>query len=82
MTDTELKAMFEKETAKVEIQTSIYADETMIYELPVKSAKVVSGSTANSRKFKYTLNGLRQPQRIFSTTETTLPTMALTRTRK
>lgn len=65
MTDTELKAMFEKETAKVEIQTSIYADETMIYELPVKSAKVVSGSTANSRKFKYTLNGLKTATKEF-----------------
>ena len=65
MTDTELKAMFEKETAKVEIQTSIYADETMIYELPVKSAKVVSGSTANSRKFKYTLNGLKTATKDF-----------------
>lgn len=65
MTDTELKTMFEKETAKVEIQTSIYADETMIYELPVKSAKVVSGSTANSRKFKYTLNGLKTATKDF-----------------
>lgn len=65
MTDTELKAMFEKESAKVEIQTSIYADETMIYELPVKSAKVVSGSTANSRKFKYTLNGLKTATKDF-----------------
>ena len=65
MTDTELKALFEKETAKVVIQTSIYADETMIYELPVKSAKVVSGSTANSRKFKYTLNGLKTATKDF-----------------
>lgn len=65
MTDTELKAMFEKETAKVEIQTSIYDDEVMIYELPVKSAEVVSGSTANSRKFKYTLNGLKTATKEF-----------------
>lgn len=65
MTDTELKAMFEKETAKVEIQTSIYADETMIYELPVKSAKVLTGKTASSRKFKYTLNGLKTATKEF-----------------
>ena len=65
MTDTELKAMFEKETAKVEIQTSIYADETMIYELPVKSAKVLRGTTASSRKFKYTLNGLKTATKEF-----------------
>ena len=65
MTDTELKAMFEKESAKVEIQTSIYADETMIYELPVKSAKVLRGTTASSRKFKYTLNGLKTATKEF-----------------
>lgn len=65
MTDTELKAMFEKETAKVEIQTSIYADETMIYELPVKSAKVLSGTTTSSRKFKYTLNGIKTATKEF-----------------
>ena len=37
MTDAEVKRLFEKKTAKVEIQTSIYADETAIYELPVKN---------------------------------------------
>lgn len=64
MTDTELKAMFEKETAKVEIQTSIYDDEVMIYELPVKTAEVVNG-TNGGKKFKYTLNGLKPATKEF-----------------
>lgn len=64
MTDTELKAMFEKESAKVEIQTSIYADEVMIYELPVKTAEVVNG-TNGGKKFKYTLNGLKMATKEF-----------------
>ena len=64
MTDTELKAMFEKESAKVEIQTSIYADEVMIYELPVKSADVVPGKNGG-KKFKYTLNGLKTATKEF-----------------
>lgn len=64
MTDTELKAMFEKESAKVEIQTSIYADEVMIYELPVKMAEVVNG-TNGGKKFKYTLNGLKTATKEF-----------------
>lgn len=64
MTDTELKAMFEKESAKVEIQTSIYADEVMIYELPVKTAGVVNG-TNGGKKFKYTLNGLKTATKEF-----------------
>lgn len=64
MTDTELKAMFEKESAKVEIQTSIYADEVMIYELPVKTAEVVNG-TNGGKKFKYTLNGLKPATKEF-----------------
>ncbi len=64
MTDTELKAMFEKESAKVEIQTSIYADEVMIYELPVKSAAVVPGENGG-KKFKYTLNGLKTATKEF-----------------
>ena len=64
MTDTELKAMFKKETAKVEIQTSIYADEVMIYELPVKSADVVPGENGG-KKFKYTLNGLKTATKEF-----------------
>ena len=64
MTDTELKAMFEKESAKVEIQTSIYADEVMIYELPVKSADVVPGENGG-KKFKYTLNGLKTATKEF-----------------
>ena len=64
MTDTELKAMFEKASAKVEIQTSIYADEVMIYELPVKSADVVPGENGG-KKFKYTLNGLKTATKEF-----------------
>ena len=64
MTDTELKAMFEKESAKVEIQTSIYADEVMIYELPVKTAEVVNG-TNGGKKFKYTLNSLKTATKEF-----------------
>lgn len=64
MTDTELKAMFEKESAKVEIQTSIYADEVMIYELPVKTAEVVNGKNGG-KKFKYTLNGLKTATKEF-----------------
>ena len=64
MTDTELKAMFEKESAKVEIQTSIYDDEVMIYELPVKTAEVVNG-TNGGKKFKYTLNGLKMATKEF-----------------
>ena len=64
MTDTELKAMFEKESAKVEIQTSIYADEVMIYELPVKTAEVVNGMNGG-KKFKYTLNGLKTATKEF-----------------
>ena len=64
MTDTELKAMFEKESAKVEIQTSIYADEVMIYELPVKTAEVVNG-TNGGKKFKYTLIGLKTATKEF-----------------
>ena len=65
MTDAELKSMFEQESAKVEIQTSIYADETAIYELPVKSATVVPGTTASSKKFKYTLDGLKTATKEF-----------------
>ena len=65
MTDAELKSMFEQESAKVEIQTSIYADETAIYELPVKNATVVPGTTASSKKFKYTLDGLKTATKEF-----------------
>ena len=65
MTDAELKSMFEQESAKVEIQTSIYADETAIYELPVKNATVVAGTTASSKKFKYTLDGLKTATKEF-----------------
>ena len=64
MAPDELKAMFEKESAKVEIQTSIYADEVMIYELPVKNAEVVNGQNGGKR-FKYTLNGLKTATKEF-----------------
>lgn len=64
MTDAELKSMFEQESAKVEIQTSIYADETAIYELPVKNASVVT-NTDGSKQFKYTLDGLKTATKEF-----------------
>ena len=56
--------MFEQESAKVEIQTSIYADETAIYELPVKNASVVT-NTDGSKQFKYTLDGLKTATKEF-----------------
>ena len=64
MTDAELKSMFEQESAKVEIQTSIYADETAIYGLPVKNASVVT-NTDGSKQFKYTLDGLKTATKEF-----------------
>lgn len=64
MTDAELKSMFEQESAKVEIQTSIYADETAIYELPVKNASVVTNADG-SKQFKYTLDGLKTATKEF-----------------
>lgn len=64
MTDAELKRMFEQESAKVEIQTSIYADETAIYGLPVKNASVVT-NTDGSKQFKYTLDGLKTATKEF-----------------
>ena len=64
MTDAELKSMFEQESAKVEIQTSIYADETAIYELPVKNASVVT-NTDGSKQFKFTLDGLKTATKEF-----------------
>ena len=64
MTQTELEALFKKESAKVEIQTSIYSDEVMIYELPVKTAKA-SGSDAAGYTFTYTLNGLKTATKEF-----------------
>ena len=64
MTDAELKSMFEQESANVEIQTSIYADETAIYELPVKNASVVT-NTDGSKQFKYTLDGLKTATKEF-----------------
>ena len=50
MTQTELEALFKKESAKVEIQTSIYSDEVMIYELPVKTAKANASDAAGRRQ--------------------------------
>ena len=64
MTKTELEALFKKESAKVEIQTSIYSDEVMIYELPVKTAKA-NGSDAAGYTFTYTLNGLKTATKEF-----------------
>lgn len=64
MTQTELEALFKKESAKVEIQTSIYSDEVMIYELPVKTAKA-NGSDAVGYTFTYTLNGLKTATKEF-----------------
>ena len=64
MTQTELEALFKKESAKVEIQTSIYSDEVMIYELPVKTAKA-NGSDADGYTFTYTLNGLKTATKEF-----------------
>ena len=63
-TQTELEALFKKESAKVEIQTSIYSDEVMIYELPVKTAKA-NGSDAAGYTFTYTLNGLKTATKEF-----------------
>lgn len=64
MTQTELEALFKKESAKVEIQTSIYSDEVMIYELPVKTA-TATGSDAAGYTFTYTLNGLKTATKEF-----------------
>ena len=64
MTKTELEALFKKESAKVEIQTSIYSDEVMIYELPVKTA-TATGSDAAGYTFTYTLNGLKTATKEF-----------------
>ena len=63
MTDAELKRLFEKKTAKVEIQTSIYADETAIYELPLKNVSVVSDDTGAA--VTYQINGLKTDTREF-----------------
>ena len=64
MTKTELETLFKQEKAKVEIQTSIYAEETMIYELPVKTATAV-GTDAAGYTFTYTLNGLKTATKEF-----------------
>ncbi len=64
MTKTELEALFKKESAKVEIQTSIYSDEVMIYELPVKTA-TATGSDAAGYTFTYTLDGLKTSTKEF-----------------
>ena len=64
MTQTELEALFKKESAKVEIQTSIYSDEVMIYELPVKTA-TATGSDAAGYTFTYTLDGLKTSTKEF-----------------
>ena len=81
MTDAELKSMFEQESAKVEIQTSIYADETAIYELPVKNASVVT-NTDGSKQFKYTLDGLKTATKEFFYNRNDLTDAGVTTTRK
>ena len=63
MTDAELKRLFEKKTAKVEIQTSIYADETAIYELPVKNVSAAIDDTGAA--VTYQINGLKTATREF-----------------
>lgn len=65
MSDTELKSLFEKESATVKAQISIYSDETATYALPVKSATVKAGSTTGAKKFTYTLNGLKTATKEF-----------------
>ena len=64
MTVSELKSLFEKESAKVEAQTGYYADETAIYELPVKSA-TVNGSETAGYTFTYSLNGIKTATKEF-----------------
>ena len=64
MTVNELKSLFEKESAKVEAQTGYYADETAIYELPVKSA-TVNGSETAGYTFTYSLNGIKTATKEF-----------------
>ena len=64
MTVSELKSLFEKESAKVEAQTGYYADETAIYELPVKSATVNGNETAGYT-FTYSLNGIKTATKEF-----------------
>ena len=81
MTDAELKSMFEQESAKVEIQTSIYADETAIYELPVKNASVVT-NTDGSKQFKYTLDGLKTATKEFFYNKNDLADAGVTTTGK
>lgn len=81
MTDAELKSMFEQESAKVEIQTSIYADETAIYELPVKNASVVTNPDG-SKQFKYTLDGLKTATKEFFYNRSDLADAGVTTTGK
>ena len=64
MTVSELKSLFEKESAKVEAQTGYYADETAIYELPVKSA-TAKGDEATGYTFTYSLNGIKTATKEF-----------------
>ena len=81
MTQTELEALFKKESAKVEIQTSIYSDEVMIYELPVKTAKA-NGSDAAGYTFTYTLNGLKTATKEFFYNRSDLDDSGVTTTGK
>ena len=64
MTKSELERLFAKESAKVEAQTGYYADETAIYDLPVKSA-TANGSDAAGYTFTYSLNGIKTATKEF-----------------
>ena len=65
MTDTELKSLFEKETAKVEVQTGYYADEKTTYNLPLKDVTAVSNSASNNVTFTYKINGVKTATKEF-----------------
>ena len=65
MTDTELKSLFEKETAKVEVQTGYYADEKTTYNLPLKDVEAVSDSKSNKVTFTYKINGVKTATKEF-----------------
>ena len=64
MTDDELLYLFKKESAKVEIQTSVYSNDTMTCYLPVKTAAVLT-DTNGGKRFQYTLNGLKKDTKEF-----------------
>ena len=65
MTDTELARLFEKETAKVEVQTGYYADEKTTYNLPLKDVTAVSDRKSNKVTFTYKINGVKTATKEF-----------------